>query len=74
MAWDYSEEPYGGSMTMVTIKADNKKQMQKGINWYLHQYNPLGYSTRIVSKGNQTNETTKKTRYIGILHRYNSCD
>ena len=74
MTWNYKEEQRGEFGITATVKGDTKEQRDKGITWYCNQNHPAGYGTSVVSRAEHFDNATKKTEYVGILHRYHSCD
>ena len=53
-----------------TIVADSKEDLDIQIEWYLNQYHPLGYDTRVT----RTTHDPETDRYTAIISRWDSCD
>lgn len=53
-----------------TLIANSKEDLDVQVAWYLNQYHPLGYDTRIV----RTTHDPKTGKYTATMSRWNSCD
>jgi hypothetical protein len=53
-----------------TISAFSKEDLNEQIEWYLTEYHPLGYGTRVA----KTTHDPDTGRYTAVMSRYSTCD
>ena len=53
-----------------TLVATTKEDLNEQIEWYLVQYHPLGYDTRVA----RTTDDPDTGKYTAVMSRWDSCD
>ncbi len=64
------EEDRGETFTQVKIRAPSWHSLQRGVEQYLKDFSPRGYSTRVVEEPHEMKDGT----WHMTLRRYTSCD